>query len=159
VSIHYIVKVDLIAELAALTSAFDEAKVEYALCGAVALAIHGVPRATQDIDILAREATLDSVRAAAKSCGFTFEALPMTFSSSGITMIRFTKLVEQRPLMLDVLLVEHGLEKVWEGRLNVEWNQGAVTVVSRDGLITLKLMAARPQDLVDIQKLKERDGG
>jgi hypothetical protein len=151
--------VDLIAELAALTSAFDAGKIEYALCGAVALAIHGVPRATQDIDILARESALDAVRAAAKNCGFSFEALPMTFSASGITMVRFTKHVEGRPLMLDVLLVEHGLERVWDSRQSVPWKERAVTVVSREGLISLKLLAGRPQDLVDVQRLKETDGG
>jgi hypothetical protein len=45
---------DLIAELEALVSALDAEKVEYALCGGLALAVHGYPRATKDIDLLVR---------------------------------------------------------------------------------------------------------
>ncbi len=39
-------------ELRTLISALDRGKIEYALCGGIAMAIHGRPRATVDIDIL-----------------------------------------------------------------------------------------------------------
>jgi hypothetical protein len=62
--------------------------IEYAICGGVALAIHGAPRATKDIDLLAREADLPRLREVVRTCGFTLEALPMTFSSGGISIRR-----------------------------------------------------------------------
>ena len=43
---------DLLSELRCITDALDVARVDYALCGGVALAIYGIPRATIDIDML-----------------------------------------------------------------------------------------------------------
>jgi hypothetical protein len=156
---------DLFAEVVALTAAFDAAAIDYAICGGVALAIHGAPRATKDIDLLAREADLPRLREVARSCGFKIEALPMTFSSSGISIRRFTKIEpDGRTLMLDVLLAEGALESVWQTRARVTFApanrpEGALWVVSRNGLITLKLAAGRPQDIVDIQQLEEVSRG
>ena len=148
-----------LAELKAITQALDARGVEYALCGAVALAIHGVPRATQDIDLLARSADLDALREAVRGCGFTLEALPMTFSSSGITVHRFTKILDGHPLMLDVLEADGPLESVWKDRQTLAWTEGQMKVVSRRGLISLKLAAGRPQDIVDVQRLQEIEDG
>jgi hypothetical protein len=157
--------VDLFAEVIALTVALDAASVDYAICGGVALAIHGAPRATKDIDLLAREADLPRLRQVVQTCGFTIEALPMTFSTSGISIHRFTKIEpDGRTLMLDVLLAEGALEAVWQTRARVAFaSSGApertLWVVSRSGLITLKLAAGRPQDIVDIQRLQEVSRG
>jgi hypothetical protein len=50
----------------------------------------------------------------------------MSFST-GVTIVRFTKLIERRPLMLDVLLAEGPLDSVWQTRQRVSWSQGEVT--------------------------------
>ncbi len=42
---------DPYAELLALARALDAAGLEYALCGGLALAVYGAPRATRDIDL------------------------------------------------------------------------------------------------------------
>jgi nucleotidyltransferase AbiEii toxin of type IV toxin-antitoxin system len=148
---------DLYDELTQLIAAFDAAGVEYAVCGALALAIHGIPRATKDIDVLVPSASLDRLREAARSCGYTIEALPMTFSTSGITVHRFTKLLGPRHVMLDALIADGPLANVWSSRQSLGFSAGTVSVVSREGLVTLKLAAGRPQDLVDVQRLKELD--
>jgi hypothetical protein len=157
--------VDLFAEVVALVAALDAAAIDYAICGAVALAIHGAPRATKDIDLLAREADLPRLRDTVRACGFTLEALPMTFSSSGISIRRFTKMEpDGRTLMLDVLLAEGALDSVWHTRARVSFegagpSRSTLWVVSKAGLITLKLAAGRPQDIVDIQRLEEVSRG
>lgn len=145
---------DFFQELKALVDTLETQAIDYALCGGVALAIHGVPRATQDIDLLARPEDLDRLRQVARSCGFTFESVPMEFAS-GVTIQRFTKLIEGQPFMLDVLLVTAPLENVWAGRLKTAFDGGTVQVVSREGLISLKLAAGRPQDIADVQRLHE----
>jgi hypothetical protein len=38
------------SELRELVQRFNEAKIEYALCGGMAVALHGYPRFTRDID-------------------------------------------------------------------------------------------------------------
>jgi hypothetical protein len=77
--------------------------------------------------------------------GFTLESFPMDFAS-GITIQRFTKLIGGQPLMLDVLFVAGPIDSVWVGRQSAAFEGGTIRVVSREGLIALKLAAARPQD-------------
>jgi hypothetical protein len=150
--------IDVYGELVAVIDAFEAAHVEYALCGALALAIHGAPRATKDIDLIARKDDADTIRELVRRIGFVFEALPMVFSGSGIEVQRFTKLIEGRPLMLDVLWLSPSMHAIWDDRQRVPWREGTLTVVSRDGLITLKLTAGRAQDLVDVQSLTAAEG-
>jgi hypothetical protein len=145
--------VDVYAEFVAIVHALEDGKVEYALCGALALAVYGAPRATKDIDVIARREDEARIRELIRPLGYVFEALPMVFSGSGIEVQRFTKLVEGRPLMLDVLWLNPALQRIWDDRQRVPWDNTTLAVVSRDGLITLKLTAGRPQDLVDIQSL------
>jgi hypothetical protein len=150
--------VDFFGELTNLVRTLESRRIDYALCGGVALAIHGAPRATQDIDLLLRPEDIDRLREAARSCGFTLESLPMDFSS-GITVQRFTKLIDGQPFMLDVLFVTTPIEAVWASRQAAEFEGGTVRVVSREGLISLKLAAGRPQDVADVQRLREVSRG
>lgn len=76
--------IDVYAEFVAVVHALDAAGIDYALCGALALAVHGVPRATKDIDLIARKEDEQRIREVARQIGFTFEALPLEFSGSGI---------------------------------------------------------------------------
>ena len=61
--------VDLYVELRALALAFDAAGVEFALCGGLALAVHGHPRATKDIDLLVRREQVALAKNVARACG------------------------------------------------------------------------------------------
>lgn len=152
--------IDLYRELADLLGAFEQDQLDYALCGALALAVHGHPRATRDIDLLALPEDLDRITRAARRSGYTLEALPMTFASTGIKVKRLSKIVEGKPLMLDVLLVNDDLRPIWEGRIEAPWAEGRIFVVSREGLISLKLTAGRAQDLADVERLaKAGDDG
>ena len=150
--------VDVYAEFAALVRALEEASIEYAICGALALAVHGAPRATKDIDLIAKREDEARIRSVATKTGFTFEALPMELAGSGIAVQRFAKLIDGRALMLDVLWLIPKLQPIWDDRERVAWENGTLSVVSRDGLITLKLTAGRAQDLVDIQSLTAAEG-
>ncbi|MDX2021126.1 MAG: hypothetical protein SF187_12875 [Deltaproteobacteria bacterium] len=151
---------DLFAELTELLLQMRQRHVDYAICGGIALAVHGVPRATQDIDILIPETFVPAVRESARACGFIFETEPLEFTASGVTIIRFTKVLpDGQPLMLDALLANGPLYRIWEGRETLEFEGGAVVVVSKQGLISLKLAAGRPQDIADVQKLTEASRG
>ncbi len=57
------------AELRELVRLFNEEKVSYALCGGMAVGIHGYPRFTQDIDFLIPPESLDQARAVAAKAG------------------------------------------------------------------------------------------
>ena len=45
---------DLIDELEQITTAFNKAEIEFALCGGLAMAAHGLIRATEDMNVIVR---------------------------------------------------------------------------------------------------------
>lgn len=147
-------RLDLRTELDALTKSLDQAGLPYAVCGALALAIHGHPRATKHIDLITTPETIAPLKAVARVHGFTIEALPMTFTTSGITVHRVSRLAGAQILTLDILDGSGVLGPVWDTREKIQTSRGAIWVVSRQGLITMKLAAGRPQDLADLASLE-----
>jgi hypothetical protein len=145
---------DLEHELAALVDALNGDGIEYALCGGLALAVHGAPRATVDIDLLVRDEDSQRIRDVAGGLGFRIRALPMNFPR--IRIDRVTKIDDDGDtLMLDLLVVSPELEDVWLGREKRQWTGRDLWLVSREGLIRLKMLRASAQDLADIERLKE----
>jgi hypothetical protein len=53
--------VSLYDELKALVAALNEEGVPYALCGGLAMAVHGFVRATEDIDLLVRPSDVERI--------------------------------------------------------------------------------------------------
>jgi hypothetical protein len=157
------VALDLIAELEGLIELFERDGIDYALCGGLAVAVYGHPRATMDIDILLQAEQLESARRVAGTRGFDVPARTMIFGLKSGTpreMQRVSKLdPETNELMsLDFILVGPGLEDVWESRVIIPWRAREVTIVSRAGLVTMKRIAGRPQDLADLAALEGTDG-
>lgn len=146
----------LLEQLATIVKALDQAGVEYALVGGLAVAVWGAPRATQDIDLLVRPESVDDIVAAIEPLGFRFRALPMTFSD-GMQLQRVSKIEDGALLTLDLILVDQNLEPAWTSRLEFELDGAPIWVISRSALIQMKAAAGRPQDAADIQKLEELD--
>lgn len=147
----------LLDELRAVLGALDDAGVDYALVGALAVAVWGAPRATKDIDLLVRPEDQERARAALRDRGFTLDALPLEFKD-GTSVLRVNKIDPAGDLMtVDLMLVDKNLESTWASRVRLPFGDGQVSVVSREALIGMKARAARPQDVMDIQNLKEGD--
>ena len=153
---------ELLDELSGLVDALNAEGIDYAVCGGIAVAIHGHPRFTKDLDVLVQRADVDRIRAAARRCGFTLEGMPMLFgagSKSEREILRLTKAVASETVTLDLLLVGPPLVEVWAARKATKWRGRDLWVVSREGLLHMKHLSGRPQDLVDIQALTRPDGG
>jgi len=153
------VALNLITELEALLDALEADGVPYALCGGIALGIHGFPRATDDIDLLVEASQLDLALAIAKRVGFDIPARQMVFglrSGKRREVKRVSKLDSDTGelLALDFLIVNDELTDVWNTRMRVAAGERTISVVSRMGLVTMKKIAGRGQDLVDIAKLE-----
>jgi hypothetical protein len=143
-------------ELEALVDALVAEPVEFALCGGIAVAIHGAPRFTRDIDLLVPAHAVPAAKAVARRLGFTLGAGPMTLgtgSPTQRTLHRLSKPEEGDVLTVDLVVAEGFLRDVWSSAILVEWEGRRIPVVSRSGLVTMKRAAGRPQDLVDIQNL------
>jgi hypothetical protein len=148
---------DLYDELKALIWSLNENRVAYALCGGLALAVHGLTRATVDIDLLMPRESLEAAKYVAHELGYTIDAAPVNFAGGAVEIRRVSKVDSDSGeiLMLDFLLVTEALAKVWETREKVEWEQGSLWVVSRSGLVALKSLRRSGQDLDDIERLTE----
>ena len=64
-----------------MCAALVRAQIRYAICGGVAVTIHGATRSTKDIDILIAPADLDKAIEAVRALGYKFAALPQIFNS------------------------------------------------------------------------------
>jgi len=149
----------LIDEFGSIVDALSGERIEYAVVGALALAIHGAPRATTDVDLLLRPEDIDRALAAVQPLGYRLPAQRMTFAG-GVTVQRVTKVHEGEALTLDLLLAEGPLARAWSSRTVVEAIGRRLSVVSRDALVEMKAQSGRLRDLADIRLLQgeDRDG-
>lgn len=147
---------DLIDEFVQLTNALEQLRINYAICGGWAMAIHGLPRATMDIDLLIHPSDLEAAWQSMKDRGYDVEGLPLHFADGAIEIRRISKVDQEtkRLFTIDFLLVTRDLDDVWNGRELVRWEDGKTWVVSRDGLIKLKTISGREQDVLDIKNLR-----
>jgi hypothetical protein len=148
---------DLVEELRKLISALDEQNIDYAICGGLAMAVYDHARATVDIDLLILSESLDLVMATATALGYDVRGLDMKFSNGAIEIRRTSKVDPEsgHVLSLDLLLVTPTIQRIWNSRVEADWEGGTLSVVSRAGLIELKGLSGRPQDIADIVALQE----
>jgi hypothetical protein len=147
---------DIDAELEAIVRALTARRLPYAVCGGIAVAVHGHPRATTDIDIIVAAETVDAVVETVRGLGYTLEAAPMRFSS-GIEVRRISRVESGELFTLDLMPVTDVLREVWDGRAQVTWRGQPLHIVSREGLIRMKRLASRAQDLADLEALGADD--
>ena len=132
-----------------ILSIFNEERIEYLVIGAYALAAHGNPRATKDLDLWVRcsHENAERIVAALKRFGAPVSGLgDKDFTQPGITFQ-----IGIAPRRIDVVTEIDGLEfeKAYPNRLYVEVDGVRVPVISRSDLLTNKRAAGRPQDLAD----------
>lgn len=149
---------DLREELNQLIESLNQERISYALCGGMALAVHGHPRFTQDIDLLIQESDLQRLQEVAKRLGYRDISGWLrvnTGTDRETKLYRLVKPLGIENLMLDLICVTSPFEDVWQGRTQLQIAGRPLTVVSRDGLRTMKRLSNRAQDLVDLEKLDE----
>ena len=146
----------LLEEFKSITAALNDAGIDYAVCGGWAMAIHGLPRATIDIDLLILADDLDRAWELAKHGGYDVEGSPLHLGDGDIEIRRISKVDpgSDNLFTLDFLLVTPPLNEVWYERELVEWEDGKTWAVSKAGLIELKKISDREQDLLDIKELE-----
>ena len=128
--------------------------VDFLVVGAHALAHHGYPRATKDVDVWVRremdnvERMAEALREFGANLGDGYRA----FALENRKMVR----LGVPPNMVDILNFagEESFEEVWAGRVQGVLLGVSVHFPSRTALIKMKEAAGRPQDLVDVQRLK-----
>lgn len=148
-------QVDLYGELRNLIAEMESAGVGYALCGGLAVAVHGFVRATVDIDLIIRKSDLAKAKAAAQKAGFIFDSGVLPIPIGPFEVHRVAKVVGEDVLMVDFLinLKDKGF---WKRREFREWEGGRLAVLRKDALIEMKGSSKRGKDRIDINELEGR---
>lgn len=147
-------------ELFAVLDALDTGDIPYALCGGMALAVHGHPRFTKDIDLLIQEQDLPRLEAAVAPLGFDLPSGWIVFgrgTAEEQRLYRIVKVDGREHLALDLVIVTPAQQPNWDDRRTLFLSDRRIAVVSREGLIRMKRDTGRTQDRADIEKLGESD--
>jgi len=137
-----------------ILSEFCAAGVEFLLVGAYALAAHGLPRATGDIDLWVRCEVQNSQRvieALARFGAPMAEVSVDDFRSPGVVFQ-----IGVAPRRVDILTSIDGVEfdQAWPHRIEAELEGLRVPVISREHLVRNKRASGRPKDLADASWLE-----
>jgi hypothetical protein len=139
-----------------MLSIFNEESVEYLVIGAYALAAHGNPRATKDLDVWVRCSQLNAehlLRALTRFGAPLSEVQSQDFTRPGITFQ-----IGVAPRRIDIVTEIDGVafDEAYPNRLIAEVDGVRVPLISRQDLLKNKKAAGRPQDLADAAWLESQ---
>ncbi|MDQ3349496.1 MAG: hypothetical protein M3545_16215 [Acidobacteriota bacterium] len=137
-----------------LLRAFTAADVRYLVVGAYALALHGRPRATGDLDIWV-DATPDNARRVLQALA-EFGAPTEDISQADLERPGITYQIGLPPVRIDILteLTDLTFAEAWPERMRRPFGSIDVDFIGRDAFVRNKRATGRPKDLVDIQGLE-----
>lgn len=135
---------------------FQNHKVKYVVIGGIASVLHGIPRATFDLDILieAKKDNVQNLLNALIDAGFG----TATLTSAEEILSNEITIFKDR-VRLDVQISTPGLyfDKAWKNRETMNYQGQEFFVVSEEDLISSKRAAGRDVDLEDIRLLELSD--
>ena len=139
-----------------LFAALNAAGAEFLIIGGYALAIHGTPRFTKDLDVWvdATPENAQKVWDALDAFGAPF--LDLTLQDFSVPGIIFQ--MGLPPNRIDIITVIDGVEfhEAWEHRVASAYGDQPVMVIGIDDLIRNKEATGRPQDRLDAQVLRQQ---
>ena len=140
-----------------MLSALSAAGVEFLVVGAYALAAHGLPRATGDIDFWVRPTAnnADRVLEALREFGAPLHDLSREDLARPGTVFQ----IGVPPRRIDLLTAIDGVEfeAAWRNRATREVDGFSIPVLAKQDLLRNKRATKRPKDLLDAEWL-EREG-
>jgi hypothetical protein len=138
-----------------LLALFNAHHVEYLIVGGYALAFHGAPRFTGDLDIFVKPDTANAQRILTALEAFGF-------ASVGLTRHDFEcpdQVVQLGvpPVRIDLITSITGVswDEAWAGRIAGRYGDIAVPYIGREQFIANKRATGRTQDVADLEVLGE----
>ena len=148
----------MIEDFRDLLSELVRADARFLIVGAHALSVHGVPRATVDLDVWIDASSENAKRvwAALRSFGAPLESLQIRESdlSRPDTVAQFGV----PPWRIDILTGISGVsfDEAWEERVEDLFDGVRVPFIGRAAFIRNKRASGRTKDLADIESLGEK---
>jgi hypothetical protein len=147
-----------------IIDSFDAGKVKYALVGGFALALHGIVRATMDVDFVL-SLKQGEYEAAEKALGKIGLQSRLPIRAEDIIKMR-REYIENRNLIawsfvdyknpsrqVDILITRD-LKDLQTQKVSVGGRK--ITVATLQELLAMKTEAGRPQDLIDIKNIQAK---
>jgi hypothetical protein len=148
---------DLVQGLAAAAEALAQHRIQYAVIGGMAAGYRSQPRFTKDLDFLLQvpQLQLAGLLQTLEERGFQFErdAVIRDWTQHHMAALAYHGIpVDWLKPVLPIYqhVLDRATEETWQGH--------AIRVASPEGLILLKLLAYRTQDLLDIENLVAAQG-
>jgi len=140
-----------------ILSAFIAEKVEFLLVGAYALAAHGSPRATGDLDLWIHPSAENARRTwrALVVFGAPLENLTESDLSTAGTVIQ----IGREPRRIDLLTTIDGVgfDEAWSARAKIQVDGMTIPVIGRNEFLKNKRTTGRHKDLADVERLEAGD--
>jgi hypothetical protein len=140
-----------------LLKIFEKHKIRYLIVGGYAVMKYSEPRFTKDLDVFIAtdQENAKSVYSALKEFGAPLENL----GSDDFAHEGYLYQMGIPPLRVDIMMSIPGIEfdVAWKNREVVELDDLKLFFISRSDLIRAKEASGRPQDKIDIEKLKEAE--
>jgi hypothetical protein len=146
----------MLNQLQGVYSSLHKHQVKYITIGGIAAILHGVPRATFDLDLLieATPANAQRLLEALLEAGLGTASL-----TTAPELLSHEVTVFRDRVQIDVQTKTPGItfEEVWERRVVMKYKEQEFYVLSRADLIASKRAAGRQKDLEDVQMLEVAD--
>lgn len=142
----------MLNQLKDVFASFQKHKVKYLVIGGIAAVLHGVPRATFDLDLLI-EAIPDNAQNLLNAMLEANLGTAALISAEEILAHEIT--IFQDRVRIDVQISTPGLafSKAWNSREVMEYQGQEFFVVSKEDLVASKRAAGRAVDLEDVRLL------
>jgi len=145
-----------------VVAAFDRDDVPYALVGGLAVALHGAPRGTMDVDCIIRHTEADFIACerALRSIGLV-PRLPVTakevfqFRAEYIArrnLIAWSFINVSNPMEVVDVIITHDAATL--SIVSKRFRLGKIRVLALKDLVAMKRLSGRPQDIEDIKMLE-----
>jgi hypothetical protein len=138
---------------------FNELKLRHAVMGGMAVRAYSIPRPTWDIDVTIAidRSDLQTLYAAVEKRGYT---VPEAYRGGWVDrvadmpLVKFRIFLEGGGVDVDVYLAEEEFQQeVLRRSQLIKTDLGPLYLVTPEDLVLLKLMAARPRDMIDVADL------
>ena len=141
-------------DLRDLLKAFIDHEVRFLVVGGYALAIHGHPRATGDLDVWidCSQENAERVYGALREFGAPLDELTLADLTTPGTVYQ----IGLPPIRIDVLTRITGVDfpEAWRDRRDTPIGDLVVPVIGREALLTNKRALGRTRDLADVELLE-----
>ncbi len=139
-----------------LLLAFAAEQVEFVIVGAYALALHGVPRFTGDLDVFVRPSGDNAARVWRSLANFGARVAAAGVHPADFTTPGIVYQIGLPPARIDILTAISGVtfDEAWASRETADLEGSPVPFIGRAALVRNKQAAGRPKDLADAARLK-----